>query len=288
MKIKLTIILLIQAFISYSQLYVDAGNDTTYCVQMYPVLDMYIGENVVIENAVEPIEIAWECQLDIGISQIFTASDLLSDTTAIISKYIDYPSDNKFLKFIINVKDASGSQAKDSLWVRFSIFAFSLIEWHATINQGDSIRLDGGAYIGGGIPPLQLWYTPSIGLSDSNDLAAWAKPDTSTLYYQMARDSMGCISTPLLVYFISVIPTDINSSTTTDAFVKQIGSQLIINPLFVGVKTVEVYTLSGKLLFIDETLNNSFELSSKLNTNGVYLCIITIDNKQYSIKFIKN
>ncbi|RLD60598.1 MAG: hypothetical protein DRJ01_09360 [Bacteroidetes bacterium] len=285
-SIKILILLIVFcriSFHSYSQLNVDAGNDTSFC---RPADTIYLGENARIENAVEKVQIAWECELNIG-SHIFTASDLLSDTTILTPYFIDYPISPEWITFTLHVTDSVGDYAKDSIKVRFSNFAYSLYEYHFDIHQGDSIQFDGQDYIAGGVPPLNIVWTPSYGLSDSTILAAWAKPDTSTSYYQVAIDSVGCISLPNLVYVINIIPAKIQEIFLT-SFFKQQGTKLVFNNIQKKKVFLSVYSINGELVYTEQTNNNFCDLARILEFPGIYICSIAIDNRNYSLKFIKN
>lgn len=286
---KLTLILFLSLFsfcLAKAQLYVDAGPDTTYCYQIYPEVDMYLGEQVVIENAVEPITVAWECELDIGISKIFTASELLDDTTNLVALFTSYPTNMEYLKFILYVTDSEGNQAKDSINVRFSVFGYDLKEYHVYLNRGDAFWFDGAAYVGGGVQPLNIVWTPAYGLSDSTVLDAIASPDTSVSYYQVATDAAGCVSEPHLVYIIEVLPNGIKLNNSED-LLSQAGDKIISELNTEGEKEIKVYTVSGQQILTDSFTGGSYNLGAKLLKKGIYLCVIHINNEYYSMKFIK-
>lgn len=283
-KIVLILFLLGNVYSSFAQLKVFAGNDTSYCG--YLPNNLILGERVKVENAVEPIKVAWECMVDIGLSYDFFASDFLNDTTVLSPYFIDFLTSPTWIAFIIHVTDKDGNYASDTLRVRFSIFTYLLDEYYINIHQGDSIQLYGISNIGGGISPLEIALTPSYGLSDSTDLNTWAKPEFSTNYYLIATDSIGCVSSPQFIYSINIFPTKVEEYTKSNS-IKQIGSKIVFENKDSEKCTLSVYTVNGTLLVKEETTKNYFEIGSRLPLNGIYLCIISINQKHYSLQFLK-
>ena len=193
---------------SYSQLTVDAGNDTTYCTGQN-INTMILGTTVKIINGKPPLKFAWECTYRLTDKLVFTASSILSDTTLQTPTFKDIALDQHWLKFTLNVTDSENNIARDSIFVRFSRFSYLTgggQPWFY-IEKGDSILLTfPNSGIGGGIEPLTYYWQPKTYLSDPNSRVTWCKPDSSIQYEAFAIDSCGCVSTILTVYDIRVLP----------------------------------------------------------------------------------
>jgi hypothetical protein len=193
---------------SFSQFKVDAGKDTSYCVSAW-FKPMILGADVRIENGTPPYTFAWEYYQKISEKFIITSSDYLNDTTLQSPLIINYLSWPEWRKFILHVNDANGNYAKDSIYIRLSLFAY-LTGGQQTrfyIEKGDSILLNfNNTGIGGGIAPLTYHWQPKTFLSNPDSLITWCKPDSSIQYEVVAIDSCGCLSESVLVYDIRVLP----------------------------------------------------------------------------------
>ncbi len=182
-----TFLFLLLSFSSFSQLTVDAGNDTTYCTGFYTDT-MYLGSNLTIINGVAPFTIAWECKVPKGLNSFFTAKDILNDTTA-RSPIIEYTPAEK-ITFYINVTDSIGNIAKDSINTGFSSCACLTGYAVIFIDRGDSIWLDAGKPFG---RYERRYFEPSYGLSNPDSSGTWCKPDVTTSYSIVSVDTFGCI-----------------------------------------------------------------------------------------------
>ena len=166
----------------FSQFAVDAGKDTTYCYSICSDKKLYLGKDIKIKNGMEPYTFAWECAVPVTSRLTFTASDFLNDTTQTVPYFVDHHLDQKWVKYILHVTDKNGDRAKDSLRVRFSSFGYSLGYQVIELARGDSFLIRAGG-VTGGISPLKfLQWTPTKGLSDTNNVFSWCKPDFSTEY----------------------------------------------------------------------------------------------------------
>jgi hypothetical protein len=174
---------------SFGQLTIDAGKDTTYCTDIN-VIPM--GLNVSVKNGIEPYTFAWECNvIPYGILSPLTASDILNDTTLLsptINNGIWLSTDK--ITFILNVTDHNGNSAKDSIHVGFSNYACVLGYQVIEISKGDSIWFDAGTPSG---DILAYHWEPAYGLSNPDSSATWCKPKVTTNYYLARVDKFGCI-----------------------------------------------------------------------------------------------
>ena len=196
-----------------SQFKVDAGKDTTYCVSAW-FKPMILGADVRVENGTPPYTFAWEYYQKISDKFIITASNYLNDTTLqspLIDNYLSWP---EWRKFILHVTDANGNYAKDSIFIRLSLFSY-LTGGGQTIfyiEKGDSILLNfNNSGIFGGISPLTYHWSPKTYLSEPDSVITWSKPDSSIQYEVVAIDSCGCVSESVMVYDIRVLPDTIEN-----------------------------------------------------------------------------
>ncbi len=271
---------------SHGQLFVDAGNDTTFCTG--PNTDsLIIGANVKIENGVEPYTIAWECEVN-SILGLETASDILNDSTLISPTIINgcwvYTNG---VKFTINVTDSVGNYAKDSINVGFSGCGCVLGYQVIFLNKGDSTWLDAG--IPGGRFTAFYW-EPSDGLTDPGSASTWCKPDTTTDYFIVSVDTFGCTCS-CHSYEIRII------TTNSEDF--ELHSKGNINPCQKGTKVyfnnamnlealISLFSLDGKLLHESSTFNDNFEVSRLLHKRGIYIVKISIGGNIGICKFLKD
>lgn len=189
-------------------LIVDAGKDTTYCSDQN-FKSLILGTTSKITNGKPPYKFAWECDYRLSDKLIFSASDFLNDTSLQSPVFKDIPVDQDWLKFTLAVTDSENNYSKDSLFVRFSNFAYLTGGGQPRfyIEKGDSILLRfPNAGIGGGIEPLTYYWRPKTYLADPDSLVTWCKPDSSIQYEAYAIDSCGCVSYIETVYDIRVLP----------------------------------------------------------------------------------
>lgn len=269
-----------------SQIILDAGPDTTYCVNLYFSDTLLLAKNVLIEKAIEPIHCSWECKVEVTNNLIFTARDFLDDTTKLNPRFIDYVHDPFWIKFKLNITDDLGNHASDSLNVRFSSFGYWATEYHINLKIGDSIQFFGLEFIRGGIPPLSYIWEPQIGLTDPSSLSTWCKPDSSTYYYLIAMDSIGCISAPNPSYYVIVNPIGVRDLTDDDIIVLN-GHYLFFKNPYHEKAIISVYSVDGQCLYRVETERDYYNLK-EFSENAILLVSILLNNKKYTIKFIQN
>ncbi|HBH05174.1 MAG TPA: hypothetical protein DDX92_01050 [Flavobacteriales bacterium] len=106
------------------------------------------------EWSIEPIELGFP-----GSGLFFYASDILTDSTIANPLIIDrFASDT--IAFFLKVTDSNGSTSLDSCIVTFSNFGITLKSYVYIINAGDSVWMDMGVNIGGGLPPETFLWQP--------------------------------------------------------------------------------------------------------------------------------
>ena len=270
---------------SFGQLIVDAGKDTTYCTG---VGKMYLGNNVIIENGVEPYSISWECNVKLTEYLTYTAKDFLNDTTLLsplITSLTPWP---EWTKFIIHVKDSQNNYARDSINVRFSVFISLMFNYEVKLKKGDSILFNTSS-VEGGIEPLKFYWQPKAGLSNPDSLVTWCKPDYTTRYDIIAIDSCGCVSSPSTVYYVTVLTTGLNEKKTDKdsiLHIKQVGTTIYFsNPLKLKAH-VALYTINGTLCCSFDIADDHLNVANQLKNKGVYVIKISVGNLTGNSKFI--
>jgi hypothetical protein len=283
----LTLIFLLNFIEVYSQLRVDAGNDTTYCLD-WPRKNMYLAPNIRVENAVGPYSIRWEFEITWFKSHIFTASDFLNDTT-ILSPLIKEPvSWPDWYQFMVHVTDSVNNYAKDSINIRFSNFNYLLSYSVIQLKKGDSILLN-GSNVFGGIPPLKYYYTPKTGLSNPDSSKTWCKPDSSIRYYSVAIDSCGCVSMLDLVYDIRMMTTgilesDFNSNNSLN--ITQQGKMVYFDNPNRQEARITLYSINGGQMSNFITTDDNWDFAGILKEKGIYIVNVSIGKFSGSRKFI--
>ncbi len=287
--ILLTICLFLLQIVSNAQFSIELGNDTTYCLQSNSIDTLYLGTNLEIYNGKPPFNYAWECHLDMGKTGHYTASNFLNDSTISNPYFIEKYPFNSWIKYILNVKDSENNIAQDSIKVRFSNFGYSLISYTVNLCEGDSFQFDGIEYITGGISPLQFTWQPISGLSDPNSLFSWCKPDTSTDYYQVASDNIGCISDKNLLYRVRLQSLRINEELANNynSIINpvQVGSNILFNNPLNNIAEISIYNMLGQKLSVVTTTNNSVDLQSFANDSDILIIMIRINDKIGILKY---
>lgn len=178
-----------------AQCIADAGEDKIVCVSPDGVGTVQIGGNAA-TGGTAPYTYAWQASHIVsvgGTTYTSFASDFLDDTTALHPSVIsNATAGGETVVFVLTVSDFNGTVCRDTLHVRFSQFVSGLSYLNYSITQGDSVWLNQGTNISGGIPPYTYVWFPNHGLTDSTSLLFWAKPDHSINYSLRVTDSAGC------------------------------------------------------------------------------------------------
>ncbi len=276
--------------LGFSQVTVDAGKDTTYCVGLYPTT-MYL-ENATIKNGVEPYSVKWECKEPKGLYSYYTASDFLNDTTLLSPLIVDHISWPKWIKFIVHVTDSENNYAKDSINVRFSTFAYLTGYSVTELEKGDSILFNQSS-VGGGIEPLTFRWQPTIGLTNPDRLVTWCKTDSltewRTVYDVIATDSCGCVSAPNLMYEIRLHPTgvdELNMVKDNVLNIRKEGTSIYFDNPSKQKARITFYSINGMVLYYLDTNDNYLKVPKLPKNKGIYIIKISIGKLTESSKFI--
>lgn len=259
------VLFLTQALNGYCQLSIDAGTDTTFCINN-SISDTLWLNQIKINNGKSPYTTAWSTTFIRNTKKPFYASDFLNDTTSIKPFFNDHLISSDWLTFFIYVTDANGNTALDSVKIRFSNFTFTLGYTVEEISSGDSVQIFHSG-IGGGIPPLEYYWKNTEWLSYYDD-TYWSKPDSSFKYSDYVEDSIGCISPYNLACEIRVLPTSFQSiKNENELNLKLINDFLTFNNLLSEEVEMKQFTVSGQLILHTKTNNNKIQLykNSKLS-----------------------
>ncbi|MDR1346559.1 MAG: T9SS type A sorting domain-containing protein [Bacteroidales bacterium] len=199
MKKILLVILICGLYLPlWSQLAVDAGSNKHLCQDEDTV---YLGGNPTAWGGTPPYTYCWWVEYRPwfpGSHIYYRASYLLDDTTSANPRVLFESSSLNSLSCIyLTVTDNSGQSVTDSVSVTASQFVHLLsLPWHYSVIPGDSLWITGVGNIASLFPSSCLW-RPSAGLSDTTLCDGfWAKPDTTTTYYQVLIDTFGCMAGP--------------------------------------------------------------------------------------------
>jgi len=299
MKIKYLILIFFFPIPAFSQMIVDAGANQHICNPGLNNDTIIIGGNPTATGGIPPYSYSWSITpieaFFLGSGIYFYASDLLNDTTAPNPVLIEvYPINSLNTNYFkLTVADASGTTMTDSVQITASVFFHHTLEYGWTINQGDSVFLDKGSNVGGGIGNLSYLWQPSHGLSDTTLFTEfWAKPDSTIQYYVTVTDSMNCRRTGSPLYYITVNPVGIDSIKDNILF------KIYPNPAqhFIIVESnilnstcaLTITDMVGKNVLTTSITDNETILNIENIRAGIYVINIS-DNQQllYSTKWIK-
>ena len=272
-KVTLLFLILLSSRL-FGQLQIDAGNDTIICVGVWGVDTTEIGGNPTATGGIEPYVYSWSTNYRIG-SNSYGASYFLDDSTKSNPRIINDAPDN--LKFKLQVVDDSGTQAEDSIKIRFSRFGYLLMDCIAFINQGDTVSLFGN--MGLGIEPLSYFWSPNYNISDTSEASPKAWPDTTVNYYVYATDSIGCVS-EISSCWISVNTTGIFSIhddlTNSKVFPNPITnySTIKLDKVITNDLSIHIISATGQTVLIDKFYSTPYLIGDKIFNKGIYIYVI--------------
>ncbi|MCF8296857.1 MAG: T9SS type A sorting domain-containing protein [Saprospiraceae bacterium] len=252
------------------QMLVDAGLDHHICVGFYGLDTIQLGGNPTVSGGIPPYKYEWSFYYKPYYYATF-ASDILDDTTIANPKIINPISSNDanlpYLK--LSVIDSLGHIAKDSIKLTFSTFIHNLGLLTFNINNGDSVLLNFGSNVSGGVGTSSYLWRPNHGLKDSTSLMFWAKPDSSIAYYITVTDSVDCYSVGAPYYYINVSNvgvTEFDKEINIDVFPNPTNDRVIIdNNQNLKIKKITLFDACGKIVHISESEFSEIDLSNLKN-----------------------
>ncbi|PMB27039.1 hypothetical protein CEN47_15425 [Fischerella thermalis CCMEE 5319] len=291
MKKYCLILIFLSPILAFSQMIVDAGANQHLCDPDWNNDTIIIGGNPTATGGIPPYTYTWSITpieaFFPGSGIYFNASDLLNDTTIPNPVLIEvYPMNCLNTNYFrLTVTDALGTTLTDSVQITASSFFHHLLWYGWTINQGDSVFLNEGSNVGGGIGNLSYLWQPSHGLSDTTLFTGfWAKPNTTIEYYVTVTDSMGCQRTGSPLYYITVNPLSTNSTLKPildfNIYPNPTNNYIIVetdkhNPTY----TATITDIHGKIIRTTLIKSKTTIIITDKLTTGFYFISIS-DNKQ--------
>lgn len=187
----------------YAQCVADAGSNQHRCDSE---LSVQLGGAPTAAFGTPPYTYSWSIDPfyigAIGFPYMY-ASNFLNDTT-LANPSLAYLNLGDTMQFYLKVTDALNCISYDTTTITTSNFSFHLAQYLYNITLGDSVFLNQGANISGGVGSSYSW-SPTHGLSDSTlQSGFWAKPDYDIAYSATVTDPFGCVRSGGAFYFINV------------------------------------------------------------------------------------
>ncbi len=132
--------------------------------------------------------------------------DYFNDPTSADPYYTHFES--SWIK--VYMTDSMGCMSSDSILITVNQLPFINAGQDTSMCAGDTIKLYGTGSI-------EIEWTPITGLSDPNIYDPFAFPETTTTYYLIGVDSLGCINTDsmeMIVFPLPPLPEIVNSGDT--------------------------------------------------------------------------
>lgn len=275
-----TAILCALNFNANAQCFADAGNSKISCPADLDADSIQIGGSPSASAGIVPYNYSWSIepiQWFPGSFKIY-ASDILDDTTSSNPYIIDRWAEDT-ITFYLKVTDSVGNSCIDSTQIIFSNFIYSLAIRYYSINFGDSIFLNDGVNIDGGIGNLTYLWRPNHGLTDSTQATGfWTKPDSSLRYYVTVTDELGCSDRGPDFYFITVNHIGIDENKL-DALVTVFPNPTT-NILNISMKElrpykVSLYNVVGQEIYTTSMFKEQIDIS--ILPNGIYILTLETD-----------
>lgn len=294
MKINylLLFLLLFIPLFSPAQCLLDIGPSKLICgANTLPQL-LLVTYTINLQVATPPFTYVWSAEYDAGAAGIYTASDMLDDTTLEKPAIINYlwdPVDTLNVygqKFHLKVTDALGETCEDSFFISYIEWQLNLDDCTYQVPRGAPVGLRHN--IGGGVPPYQYAWSPNYAINDTTRGFPLATPDTSTVYTVTVTDQLGCVAESYCTVYItgsSIDPNQQKAVFSITANPLRTTTELILDhQSFRGLKT-RILDLQGKVVFEKPFTSSHMDLKASEFQDGLYLCkIIDQDNQVLAVK----
>lgn len=269
-------VLILYSASAFGQLHANAGKDTAICLTAAGYDTLKLGGNPAASGGVGPYTYVWSTRYK-TVSHTYGASYFLDDSTLSNPALIILPND--YLNFKLTVIDSEGSEAVDSVTIRFSRFIDIALECIYRINKGDTVALFSG--ITKGLGPLSYSWSPNYHISDTAASNPYAWPDTDTDYQVYVTDSIGCVSEPQTCSVI-IKPTAMiqikHKALKANVFPNPIGENSTINLDADGEEgfTLHIISSNGQTVLSEKIDSNEFPIGKKIHKAGLYFYVIGI------------
>ena len=185
-------------------------NDTAVCANSTP-FPFTIGGSPTLVGGIAPFNYSWSIDTftvfpySPTLNQVVYASHFLDDTTLAnptLYSMMFAGNDIDFTQvFYLTITDANGLSCTDTLIIQESGYVGILMDCTMDINIGDTVVISPTLY--GGIPPVNYSWSPTIFLSDPNNLASLASPTITTIYTVTITDSAGCQDSSICSVYVN-------------------------------------------------------------------------------------
>lgn len=286
------IFLLSIIFLTYSStmgqsLIVDAGEDRHLCSLNKSVNqgNVVLGGEPTVSNGTPPYSYEWSFEYGGGIFKK-TASEVLTDSSLANPELFlfSWENDLNVPFFKLKVTDSNGMIGYDSVKVTISDFGESFDYWDIFLDKGDSILLNNGVNIGGGIGNPTYSWTPSEGIiSENNQISIWVKPSENINYKPIIEDELGCKATGNVYYFVHVNPVSVVEYLGNNGFKCYQDNDNILVYLSNNEvpKQISIFDLNG--IEVNKVKNQS-NINALGLSSGYYLLCVSATNKKFSKK----
>lgn len=280
-KVVFSVLVWIVLFNNESQaqsLTVDAGIDRHLCLLLNDVIsgNTQLGGDVVVSGGVPPYQYEWSFSYGQGLFNR-TASEILDDTTIAhpAMYYFAWGGDLNVPHIKLKVTDSEGNTGIDSVKITYTDFGVKFESWDVYVHLGDSVYLDNGKNIGGGIAPESYKWVPEDYIISPNDqLYFWVKPEEDVNYSMQITDAMGCQVTGDPFYYVRVLPTSIEEPTQgMFNLVKRNGTLTVQLSNFTSPKSIKVLDVKG--IEVMSATGGTIDVS--FLTKGIYL--VSVETK---------
>ena len=265
-----------------AQLVANAGPDREICSGPWGTDYTRIGGSPSASGGTPPYIYCWhtsrKIHTEVSIIE-YQASSMLDDTTSANPLVVNSLDS---LTLVLQVTDANGATAFDDVHLTFSNFKTQPGYYSFSLERGDSIYLDYGSNISGGIPPYLFTWNSTNGKETTSDMSFWVKPNSSTGYYLTVIDAGGCSMQAQPMYYVHV--TEPNSLIAGESNVTIFPSpeknltSVSVNTTTSGKLLYEFFDANGRLVFKNLTNDKSIRINNDTFQKGMNVYKVTAGN----------
>jgi hypothetical protein len=267
---------------------VNAGKDTNYCINL-DTIAILIGGNPTATGGTKPYYYEWVVYSKTTGTEISILSKRGEDhesNPAISPLELLSRKINDVLIAEVTVTDSVNTTASDNVIIGISCIKFKHLVLCGRIVRNDSVQLD-LCNIDQGIEPFSYHWTPEKDISNPYIRNPMVKPDTTTAYFVMVTDSIGCSAEDEVTVWVEE-ETTIKDRQTKTEYIKFLGDRLYFSNELVG-GTIQISSINGTIVYHDIIKSDHLDIPDIIKIKGVYLYqVVTGTNKVYTGKIMRN
>lgn len=267
---------------------VDAGTDTNYCIALNRDT-ILLGSNPTAHGGIKPYHYEWTVYSITTGKEISILSEIGEDhesNPAIATLEFLHPAINDVFITKVTVSDSAHSVISDSAFIGISCIKFKHLVLCGRIVHNDSVQLD-LCNIDQGIAPFSYHWTPEKDISNPNIRNPMVKPDTTTAYFVMVTDSIGCSAEDEIMVWVDDETTLKDRQTNTE-YIKFLGDRLYFSNELVG-GTIQISSINGTIVYYEIIKSDHLNIPDIIKIKGVYLYqAVTGTNKVYTGIIMRN